>query len=153
MHNLTQHTKRVRMKPDGTNYNAAAGSSAATSDALDTLGFQSVLLRVGFGEITAGAVTSIKAQQSADSSGSPDGFSDLAGTSQAVADDDDYQVFEIEIHRPAKRYLKVVTSRATQNAVVDYIDAILYNPVHAPATAHATTGGTETFNSPAEGTA
>lgn len=153
MHNLSDVTKRVRLPADGTsNYTASAATTDVTSEGVDTLGFESVLLRVAFGAITSGAVTSIKAQQS-DDDGATDGYSDIEGTAQSVADDDDNQVFEIEIHRPTKRYVCLVIDRGTQNAVVDFMEAILYRPIHAPVTQAAIVGGTERFNSPAEGTA
>lgn len=153
MHSLSQNTKRIRLPLDGTTtYTGTAGTSDLTSEGIDTLGFQSALLRVAFGTITSGAVTSIKAQQS-DDDGASDAYSDLAGTAQSVADTDDNKVFEIEIHRPLKRYLTLIVDRGTQNAVVDYMEVILYNPVHAAVTQSSIIGGTEQFNSPAEGTA
>jgi hypothetical protein len=154
-HNLTQATKRLRIVPDGTaatTWLLAAGTSDKSSGTIDTLGYQSVLIRYGMGIITSGAVTSIKLQQSSDD-GSSDGYSDVAGTNQTIADTDDNKVFEIEVHKPGKRYLQVALDRGTQNAVVDFVEAILYNPVYAPSTQDTTVGGTETFVSPAEGTA
>lgn len=152
MHNLSKVTKRLRLKVDGTNYTGSAGTSDLTSEKIDMLGYESVLIRIGFGTITAGAVTSIKCQQSSDDAAA-DTYDDLAGTAQTVADTDDNKVFEIEIHKPAKRYLKHFLDRGTQNAVVDFLEAFLYNPVKAPPTQDSTVGGTETFVTPAEGTA
>jgi hypothetical protein len=155
IHNLTSHTKRLRIVPDGTaatTWILAAGTSAKNSGAIDTRGYSSVLIRYAMGTITSGAVTSIKAQQSDDDAATDD-YTDVAGTSQTIADTDDNKVFEIEIHRPQKRYLRVALSRGTQNAVVDYVEAILYNPRFSAPTQDTTVGGTETFNTPAEGTA
>lgn len=153
MHNLSSNTKRIRLPLDTTTtYLGVAGTTNLLSEGIDTLGYQGALLRVAFGVITSGAATSIKAQQS-DDDGSSDGYSDIAGTAQTVADTDDNKVFEIEIWKPGKRYLTLAILRATQNAVVDYMEVILFAPVQAAVTQTSLIGGTEQFNTPAEGTA
>lgn len=153
MHNLSTATKRIRLPLDTTTtYVGAAGTTTLTSEGVDTAGFEAVLLRVAFGAIVTNAVTSIKAAQSSDD-GSTDAYSDILGSSITVADDDDNQVFEIDLYRPGKRYVEVIVSRATQNATVDYMEAILYRPIHQPPTQTAIIGGVEISNTPAEGTA
>ena len=151
--NLSKNTKRIRLPLDTTTtYVGSAGTTALTTEGIDTLGYRGALLRIAFGAIVSGAATSIKAQQS-DDDGATDGYSDIAGTSQTVADTDDNKVFEIDIWRPGKRYLCAVISRATQNATVDYMEVILYHPAEAEVTQTSIIGGTEVFNTPAEGTA
>lgn len=131
----------------------AAGTTAQTSSAIDTQGFEGVKIYTAFGAITGSAVTSVKIQQSSDD-GSADAYADLAGTSISVADDDDNQVVVHDIYRPRERYLKVVVSRATQNAVIDGVIAVLYGPADSPTTNDASTVvARETHVSPAEGTA
>jgi hypothetical protein len=153
VHSLSENTKRVRLPLDTTTtYVGAAGQTNLLTEGIDTLGFDSALLRVGFGAIVAGAAVSINAQQS-DDDGASDGYSDIAGTSQTVADTDDNKVFEIEIHKPGKRYLAIEILRATQNVTVDWMEAILYNPTQMPVTQTSIIGGVEKFNTPAEGTA
>lgn len=102
----------------------AAGSSAANSDAVDMDGYDGVAFLTTFGTITSGAVTSIKVQGSVTSN-----FAepiDLQGTNITVADDDDGQSFLVDVTRPPYRYLRLVVSRATQNAVIGEIYAIRY---------------------------
>lgn len=153
MHNLSNKVLIKRLALDGTTtYTGVAGTTALTTEGIDTRGYEGVMLKVAFGTITSGAVTSIKAQQSSDD-GATDGYSDLEGTSQTVADTDDGKVFIIDIHRPTKRYIDLVISRGTQNAVVDYMEVVLYNPFQIPVTADATVGGIERHVSPNEGTA
>lgn len=131
----------------------AAGQTTQTSSAIDTAGYDGVKIYSLFGAITAGAVTSVKVQQSSDDAVA-DAYADLAGSSISVADDDDNQVVVHDIYRPRERYLKAVISRATQNAVIDGIVAVLYCAAKAPTTDDATTVvGRETHSSPAEGTA
>lgn len=130
----------------------AAGTTAQTSSAVDTQGFDGVKFYTSFGAITADAVTSVEVQQSSDNSA--DTYVDLLGTNIAVAHDDDNQVVVHDIYRPRERYLKVQINRATQNAVIDGVIAVLYGPNKMPTTDDAATVvGRETHVSPAEGTA
>lgn len=136
---------------------APASGVAGTTDiegvTLDMQGFEGVLMVVAFGAITGSAVTSIKAQQGAESDLSD--AADLVGTGQTVADDDDEQVFYIDVFRPMKRYVRLYVDRATQNAVVAsaiYIQYGIQSARKAPVT-HGTGVSGELHVSPAEGTA
>lgn len=145
--NLSKQVKLQRVENA-----AAAGTTDLTSDWVDTQGFEGVMFVAAFGTITAGAVTTIKAQQAAASDGT--GAADLEGTSITVADDDDNQIAAIDIFRPQERYVALVVDRGTQNAVVDGVIAILYGPRELPTTHDtATVVSVETHVSPAEGTA
>lgn len=131
----------------------AAGTSNQTSSAIDTAGYEGVKIYTMFGAIVSGAATSVKIQQSSDD-GSVDTYADLTGTSITVADDDDNQIVVHDIYQPKERYLKAVVSRATQNAAIDGIVAVLYGPRSLPPTNDATTVVDREFHaSPAEGTA
>jgi hypothetical protein len=105
---------------------------------------------VTMGAITAGAVTSIKAQQGA--APAMGDAADLAGTGQAIADSDDEKVFYIDVYQPAERYVRLVVDRGTQNAVVASAEYLQYEPRKAPV-AHAAGVLGELHVSPAEGTA
>lgn len=129
----------------------AAGSTAITSATVDTLGFNECTFMVPLGAIVSGAVTSLKVQQSSDD-GSADDYSDLLGSNQAIADTDDDKLKYVTIVRPQKRYLKLVVSRATQNATIGGIIAILGMPRTRPVTQGTNVAG-EQFIFPAEGTA
>ena len=50
-----------------------------------------------------------------------------AGTAVSVADTDDNKCAVLEIYRPTNRYVRPVVTRATQNATIDSIVAILFN--------------------------
>lgn len=150
-HNLSQNIKPIRLKPDGSTFAVAAGTTVINGDEVDTRGFEGVMFRVAFGTITAGAATSIKLQHN-DVTGT--GQADIAGSSQTVLDTDDNKIFQSDVYRPTKRFMRMVVSRATQNAVVDFEEVLLYRSFPAvPVAADATVGGTERFNSPASGTA
>ncbi len=99
----------------------ADGNADRNGAGLDMSGYESVLMIVKFAAIAAGAVTSIKAQQS-DDDGVADAYSDLAGTGVAVAADDDNQIFYLDIVRPQKRYVRLVIDKdAANNAAEEAI--------------------------------
>lgn len=130
----------------------AAGTTAIEATAVDMQRFDGVVFYAMFGTITAGAVTSLKAQSCTAADGS--GASDLAGTAVAVADTDDNKVASLEIYRPQSRYVRPVISRATQNAVVDCIIAVLYSGSTKPVVADATLiAASKVVGSPDNGTA
>jgi len=130
----------------------AAASTAITSSAVDTQGFNECTFIVPIGTIVTNAVTSMKLQQSNDSGGSPDDFSDIIGSSQTIADGDDDKLFYATVVRPQKRYLKCVVSRATQNATIGGIIAVLRGARSLPVTQGTNVAG-EQFIYVAEGTA
>ena len=130
----------------------AAGTSAVNGSVIDMKGYDSVTFVVGFGAITSGAVTSIKAQQGAASDLGD--AADLAGTSITVADDDDDQAVMLEINQPRERYVRVVVSRATQSSEVDFGLALQSKANTEPVTHDTTTVvGAEFHQAPAEGAA
>ncbi len=79
------------------------------------------------------------------------GAQDLLGSSQTIADTDDNKTFYIDLHRPLKRYVRLVVLRATQNATV----GALYQQYgfRKPPVTHGTNVAGETLLSPAQGTA
>lgn len=146
--NLSKETKIVRHS------NAVAvGTAAVTPSAgVDMKGFDNCMFVVAFGTITDGP-PSIKVQQSSDD-GVADGYSDLTGTSVAVANSDDNKLAVVEVARPAKRYLKLIVTRGgATGCVLDGIVAILSGPKHVPITLDTTVAASETHVTPAEGTA
>lgn len=129
----------------------AAGQTTINSSEVDMANYEGVIFVVGFGAITAGAATSIKAQQ--DTVTGMAGAADLEGTAQTVADDKDNKLFIMDIYRPRERFVRCVVSRATQDSVVDFILAIPYGAKVQPVTQGSTVAGQECHVSPAEGTA
>ena len=150
--NLTELVYTKRLKPDGTNFTAAAGATVITSDIVDTQGFDGVRFIIAFGAIVATAVTSTKVQQGQAANMSD--AADLAGSAQTVLDTNDDKLFVSDIYRPEERYMRVITSRATANATVDCLIVELYKKVgKEPVATDATVAGVEKFISPPEGTA
>lgn len=134
----------------------AAGSTDVTDcNVIDTQGYEGVRFIVGFGTITTGAVTSIRAQQSdvKASATSLTNGADLEGSGIAVGDGDDNKLVIMDIYRPRERYVQLVIKRATQNAVVDFAIAELYGARKLPVSASSDVASQELSVSPAEGTA
>ena len=150
-HSLSKAVKTDRIKPDASGFTVAAGTTDVNSDIIDTAGWEGVRFIIGFGAITAGAVTSVKAQQGAASNMSD--AADLAGSAITVADSDDNKVAIIEIYRPIKRYVRSVIDRGTQNAVVDFELVEYIDSRKQPITEGGNVISAEVNVSPAEGTA
>lgn len=129
----------------------AAGQTTITSSAVNMAGFDGVCFVVPIGPITSGAVTSMKLQQSSDD-GSSDNYSDVLGTSVTIADDDDNKLKYLDCYRPTKQYLKLVISRATQDATIGSVVAIQYDARTLPVTQGTNVAG-EQHKDEAEGTA
>jgi hypothetical protein len=144
---LSKHTKLQRVE------NAvAAGTTAVESDVVDVAGYEGVMFVIALGAIVSGAVTSAKAQQGAASDLSD--AADLLGTSVTIADTDDNKLVYLDVNQPRERYVRCLVSRATQNATVDGITAILYGARVVPTTHDsATVAGGEAHVAVAEGTA
>jgi len=147
---MNELSKNVKISSAVTPTAGAAAQTAISGSILDMSGYEGVLMIVRMGAITTGAVTSIKAQQ--DSAAAMGSAADLLGTSQAIADDDDGEIFYIDIFRPQERYVRLYVTRGTQDAVVASAEYIQYGPKAAPVTQPTGTNG-ETHVSPAEGTA
>lgn len=148
MHNFLTDCKVVLAKAA-----TSAGSTDFQSDWVDARGFESVTFIVSPTSITSGGVQHIAVQQSSDA-GVADTAADLEGTKITVADDDDGQVFAVEIHRPRERYLRLHVDRATQNSAWGEIYCILALADRMPVSNNRTDAITSEIHvSPAEGTA
>lgn len=145
---LLNRTQRVMCKT-----NVAAGTSDITDAvAVDTQGFGGCMFIFHFGTITTNAVTGVRVA-GLDTSSPTEGTDNLAGTALAVPDTSSDKIVSIDIYRPTTRYLRPVVDRATQNAVLNSIVAILYDPMEIPVTAHASDVANEVTVSPIAGTA
>lgn len=130
----------------------ASGTADRSGATLDMQGFEGVLMVVQFATIAAGAAVGIKAQQGAASNLSD--AADLADTAITVADDDDNQIFVIDLYRPQERYVRVVVDNDATNASAQSAVYYQYGATDLPASNNVTDAvTTELHVSPAEGTA
>lgn len=130
----------------------AEGSADRNGEVFDTKGFEGVMMVVKLGDIAGSAVTSIKAQQGAASNLSD--AADLEGTGITVADDDDNQVFIIDLYRPRERYVRVVVDKDASHNTEEMAFYIGYGSRKEPTVMTLANEVTyEKHVSPAEGTA
>jgi hypothetical protein len=143
--NLSKNVKLTKVKDA-----SSAGQTAVNSDSVDMANWDGVIFFTNAGAITSTGVQSINLAQSSDDSS----FSDLAGTKVDIADDDDNQVFFLDVFRPVDRYVRLEIARATADSAFGPIYAIRYGPRVLPVNNNVTDVSTgETHISPAEGTA
>lgn len=134
----------------------AAGAAAATAvsgDVIDLQGMEGCLIILALGPIVAGAATSAKLAHG-DTSTGPTNLSDQAdilGSSMTILDTDDNTVVVFDVRKPKFRYLRLVVSRATQNATVTAV-AIAYGSRDCP-TVQAAGVATKVIATPASGVA
>lgn len=130
----------------------AAGSTDVNGTGVDTAGWDGVCFVALLGTLTATQVTALHAQYSDDNAVADD-YTDVAGSSAGpMGDDDDTDMLSLDILRPAKRYVRPVLDRATANAVVDGVIAILYRAREVPTTPDARMIDSVKLVHPAEGT-
>lgn len=130
----------------------AEGSADRNGAVFDMSGYEGVLMVCKFGDIAAGAVTEIKAQQGAESDLSD--AADLEGTGISVADDDDNQIFIIDLYRPQERYVRLVVDKDASNNTEEMAFYIGYGARNKPVTQTLANEVTyELHVSPDEGTA
>jgi hypothetical protein len=78
---------------------------------------------------------------------------DLAGTSVAIADDDDGKIKYIDVYQPRERYVSAVVDKDATNACAETVTYVQYRGKILPTAAHGTGVAGEAHLSPAEGTA
>lgn len=130
----------------------ASGTADRPGAAVDMSGWQEIDMIFQFATIAADGVNSIKAQ--CDDNASFSSPQDIAGTAQAIADDDDGQVFIINIQNPPERYVRAFVDKDATNACAETVTYCQSNPGSKPQTsdtANAVT--TEAHVWPAVGTA
>lgn len=145
---LSSDTKITQALP----FLAASAALDRDGAGLDMQGYEGVLMLVQFADIAMGATTTIKAQQS-DDDGVADDYSDLEDTGIAVADDDDGQIFWLDI-KPTKRFVRIVIDKDAANATNECAIYLQYGPSARPVcndVADLVTG--EVHNYPDEGVA
>jgi len=131
----------------------ASANADRTGAVLDMAGFEGVMMVVKFAVIAAGAATVVKAQQDTALAFNVDP-QDLLGTGIAVADDDDDQIFIIDLVKPRERFVRLYIDKDAANATAEMAWYIQYGARSEPVTQTVTDEVTyERHVSPAEGTA
>ena len=108
----------------------ASGNSDRNGETMDMQHAEGVLMIVKFATIAGGATTTVKAQSGAES-GMGDA-ADLESTGISVADDDDNQIFIIDLYRPQERYVRLVVDKDGSNATAESAVYVKYGVRKAP---------------------
>lgn len=146
MINLTKQAKFIRLM----NVQAAGTNDTINSTVVDVSGIDSIVFVSSVGTVDNTGTVDIHVETSSDNST----FNDLLGSKISFATADDNKIAVTEIVHPQEQYLRVAATRATANAVLDGVVAILNGAPSVPVTADTTTvKSTEIHQSPAEGTA
>jgi hypothetical protein len=130
----------------------AVATTNVNGSILDMEGFEGVEFILLGGTITDGLL-SIKAQDGAAANLSD--AADLANTLVTLQNTDDNKAAVLDVVKPIKRYIRPVVVRGgATGAVIDGVIAIQYGAKKKPVSNDASTvGSTETWVSPADGTA
>lgn len=130
----------------------ASGTADRTGAILDMAQFRGVFAVVHFLAIAGSAVTTLKWQQDTDEAGST--MADLLGTGISVADDDDGQIFILDLYEPVERYVRLYVDKNAAQASAESAIYYQYGARIRPTTvAVADLVTYERHVSPAEGTA
>lgn len=130
----------------------ASGSADRNGAILDMKGFESVMIIAIMAAIAGSAATVMKAQQDTAVGGGT--MADLLGTGITIADDDDDQIFIIDLVKPLERYVRVVFDKNGAQASAESVIYVQYDADNRPITQTVTDLVTyERHISPAEGTA
>ncbi len=128
-----------------------SGTADRNGDEFDMQNYDGVLMVVHFAAIAGGATVSIKAQQ--DTVTGMGTAQDLLGTGQTVADDDDDQIFVIDLYRPLERFVRLVVDNDGANATAQSATYYGYHVNKSPTDNNVTDAVTyELHISPEEGT-
>lgn len=130
---------------------AVAGTSTLTTDVVDTQGFNSIAFIVSLGDVTDTSVLTLTAKTNTANSVSSPTPTTLAQTVTFTADatSADNKLLILDLHRPRDRYVFATLARATANAVVNGIYAVLYNAAERPVTQDAAVIASAFANDPA----
>jgi len=107
--NLSRHIKIIDFVTTG---NYASGTASRNGDSVDMSGWDGLLFICPMAAIAGSAVGDIHLETSINDSD----FTDLEGTKVAIADDDDDQIFVIDLYRPLERYIRGVITKNGANA-------------------------------------
>lgn len=145
MNNLLNNVKVARVLAA-----VAAGQATSYSDILDMKGFQGVVFIAKLGDVAAGSVLTLAAQQN--SANSETGMATLEGsvTHTATSTDADDNLLILDVVRPNERYVRAALTSATADAAKSGILAIQYGAKEVPITQGSTVLDSDTINCPDE---
>ena len=142
--NFAYDAKMVPISPA-----TAAGTGTITSAVVDMQGFDSVALIVYLGDVDSGSVLTLTGNTNDVDSTSGGTALAEAATFTAGASDADDGLMVLDLHMPREQYVFATLGRASADAAVNGMVAILYNAHQKPTTQDAKVGANVLSNDPA----
>jgi hypothetical protein len=128
MHSLSQNTKTMRITFDGSSaYSVGAGTSAKTSEVVDTAGWRGIRFILAVGTLSSSNTTDFHIHGGATTSPTTD-ITGAAATQLTNAGTDSSKLAIIELIDSPYRYMKAVTTPAAGNGVLEALIVELFNP-------------------------
>ena len=127
----------------------ASGTATRNGAELDMSGWDGVLMIMTTATVAAGAVGDLHAEQ--DTATGMGSAADLAGTAQAVGEDNDDEIYVLDLYRPLERFVRGVVTKDGSNAQAESLIYIQYTGRKLPVTDMGA-DNYELHVSPAEGT-
>lgn len=127
----------------------AAGTTTVTTDVINMQGFDSVAIIAMLGDVTDTSVLTLTAQAGDESDGSDAADLAASATFTAGAADADSKLMIVDLTRPRQQYVRATLDRATANAVVNGVIAVLYNAHEFPVAIDADVIASTLVNDPA----
>ena len=112
----------------------AAGQTTVTSDVIDMAGYSACYFVVLLADVSDGAELQLQIQHGDESGGGDMDDTELYANYDAGASDADNKAIICEIVRPRKRYVRAKLTRASADAEVDAIFAIVHQAGDLPVT-------------------
>lgn len=137
---------------NGLNILGTAASATRTGAIQDMAGLEGIVAILKQGVMNSSAASTFKMQQ--DSAAAMGSAADLLGTGIAIADDDDNQIFAIELVNPEERYVRCAVAKNGAQTSDECVIYIVYGSRVTPEDNNVTDLITsERHIRPAEGTA
>lgn len=112
----------------------AAGQTTLNTSVLDMQGYNSVAFITHLGDVTDTSVITVTLQNGDEDDASDAADTVCAATFTADATSADNKLMMIDAHLPRKRYVRATVARATANAAISGVIAVLYNVAEKPVT-------------------
>lgn len=97
---------------------------------VDMLGYDGIMAIMTCAAIAGSSVGDIHFETATDSGFS--GGTDLKGTALVTADNDDNQIFVIEVYKPLERWIRAVVTKDASNTIAESVIYIQYKGIKRP---------------------
>jgi len=107
-----------------------SGTAVRYGAVIDTADCEGVIMIVKLAAVATGGANSIKAQQATTLAFSTP--HDITGSAITIADDDDNQIFMLDVRSPVERYVRLAVVKDTSNACAESAIYVKYGLKNKP---------------------